>query len=226
MSNPDHHQPTNSPPGGEDDQFVGRFLRQREDARNRARWARLLAERHGVHHPAAGPPRRRFPRFAPTAVAAAVLLLLGVLLLLPRPAAPRGPQLLSEYLEQREIALTYRSAGASDADPQRAIHDHYAAGEYAAAIAAARTAAPEPLAPSARYYLGLSQFYDGRLDEAITTLRPLSERPDYHSVSWYYLGLAHLRAGRTADGLRALRRVRPDSPRHHRQARALGQARW
>ncbi len=204
---------------------IGLFVRQREDRRTRDRWEKLLETEHGLRRRRNAPRGRRL--WLPLLAVAATLLLL--LLALPLLTSPKGPAILTELLDQREMASNYRTELPREATAVEiaGLHQSYAERDYAAVLAAGeKLATADALTEQEKYYVALAAFYDGRLQTAIDYFKPLTEVDLYRSVSYYHIGLSYLRANHVADGLKALREVGEDSPRHYRQAQELLGAEW
>ncbi|MEL6986990.1 MAG: tetratricopeptide repeat protein [Bacteroidota bacterium] len=142
---------------------------------------------------------------------AAVGLIFFAYFLISKTSSP--DQLYSQHFRNHPIVMSQRS-GDNEITVQNAINQYQAENfeEAAKLFEFARQANPNQLAYS--FYEAISKMNNGAFQEAISLLKPLTQRPKhvFSDASLWYLGLAHLKLGNSKESISALQNINSASP--------------
>jgi len=215
----------------EQDAIIGAFVRQREDAKLRARWEKKLASEQQLSRKEKPVVRTmgkiRRLSFLLVGVAAALLFLV---VFLPGLMVQNGEELLAENITELSLSGTRGATQATTPDDLRSqLLNNFQAGDFASAALAGERLMDLPEASEAdRLNLGLAYLRAKRYEAAAGAFRRLVEGGSiFRSEARYYLGLSLLAGGDTPAGLEQMRQITPaDGGRIYDNAKELLGADW
>lgn len=171
------------------------------DFQKKEKWAKILADEHGIKRPTPAKTIRLLP--ALLKIAAGFLLLLGLYVLWPKDTSTNSLQAqLAFHLEEDALPHSDVRKGPSNLeDLQQSFIDAYNAEDYTKAVTLGNQLTQEETAKSNEnsFYLALSHFYLKNYEAARSILAPLQleiqqGRPFSQESKWF-LSLAHLKLG-------------------------------
>lgn len=183
------------------EQISNQLINAGLDFQQKEKWAKMLADEHGITRPVPAKTVRLMPSLLK--IAAGILLLIGLYLLWPKgTGTPSLEAQLALHLEADALPHSDVRKGPSDLeDLQQSFIDAYNAEDYTQAVTLGNQLVQQETTKSNEnlFYLALSHFYLKNYDEARSILAPLqSEIPEgrpFRQESAWFLSLAYLKLG-------------------------------